>query len=805
MPGLFDGLLLDVRFAMRLYRRRLAIVAVSVVGLGLALGISTVVHGVVGALFLPRLGIPDSSTVVGLTIDYRTSYGARVRGPAGWAYADYVALRDGTRLVHLEAYRSVGTVLGDRDGEEIRVGLVSGGFFETLGVRAAIGRMLSEADDSASSPPAIVVNHNYWRRRMGADPSVVGRTVRLGGSPVTIVGVAAEGFNGPRGPSPPELWAPLSMLDTVSPSATSSFVWTIGRLAEGATPEQAEAELLVVAAGLQAERGDDDNRLLARTRLERVDDSELEPAVVWVMGAISVILGVVLLLACTNVANLLLAGAIGRRREIGVRLSLGASRARVVRQLLTESVLLSTLGGGLGLLCAYWALPVMARLLEFHATVDLTPDMRTFGFLGGITLLAGLSAGLAPARYGARRDLATPLKGDVAAGRAGGRGRTRSTLVALQAGASIVLLVVAALFTRAVVRLTQSDLRFDVDRLVIVTPDFSAGGYDAALAADYWERVVDRVEALPVVERTALALHAPLGGSYGSLALFQHEGRQRKVYFQEASADYFAAVGIPLLRGRGFTREEITRGAAVAVITEELAAQLWGNEEALGTTLGQLGTSWSATRVIGIVANAAALRLDLDGSVAYVPLAPDHAHRARLIVRTRDDPAQTSQPLLEAVRAADPELAPAATTARALVERELTAPRLLAVITGILGVIAVGLAVTGVFAMTAFGVEQRTGEIGIRMAIGAGSRDVVRLMLGDSLRPVAIGLSLGLLVAMAASSILTAALYGISPHDPLAILTSVVVLAAAAALAAIVPTRRAASVDPAEVLRRVAE
>lgn len=798
-------MLLDMRFAVRMYRRQLGVVSVSVVGLALALGISTVVYGVVSVMFLTNFGVPDPSSVVELTFDARTSSGRRVRPTSSWSYSDYLRLHESARLVRLEAYKIEIAPLGETEQEEVRVVLVSGGFFETLGVGAAMGRVLTDADDNEASTPAVVVNYNFWRRRMGGDESVIGQTVRLMGTPFTVVGVIEKEFNGPTyGPSPPEFWAPLATFESVWQSASTrgSSVRTIGRIAEGTTRQQAEAEVLALAAAVQAERADDGNRREFRSHLDVADNRQLEPVTLWVMATITIILGFVLLLACTNVANLLLAGAIARRREVGLRLALGASRARVVRQLLTESLMLSALSGGLGLLCAYWAFPVMATVMEFPVTVDLRPDAWIFSFLATATLLAGLGAGLAPARYGARGDLAAPLKGDAAAGHGRRPGRTRSTLVAVQAVASIVLLVLAALFMRAMVRVTQADLGFDADRLVSVDASFRAGASDNARAADYWQRVLDRVAGLPGVERAVLALHPPFGGGYSRLESFRHEGRAYSVFFNETSADYFSAVGIPVLRGRTYTPEEVALGAPVAVITDELATGLWGSEDALGATLERINENLSDTRVIGIVANTVALRLDLDATMAYLPLAPGNAWRAGLVVRTRGAPSATLQPVLEAVRAIDPELLPRVATVREGVEQALKVPHLLATMTGILGAIAVVLAVSGVFALTAFSVEQRTGEIGVRIAVGASTGDVVRLMMRDSLRPVAAGLVVGLLLVIAVGRILAAALYGISARDPLSILGAVVILMGAAAVAAAVPTRRAARVDPVLALRR---
>lgn len=795
-----DGLLLDARFAVRMFRRQIGVVSVTVAGLALAIGVCTVVYGFVVVIFMPSFGAPDPSSIVEVTRVY--SRGTR---PSSHSYAEYLQLREGAELVALEAYYRERAPLGDTDVETVRVTLVSGGFFETLGVHAAVGRVLTGADDSRASTPAVVVNHAFWQKRLNGDESIVGQTVRLMGTPFTVVGVVEDGFVGPTGGAePPEFWAPLSTHRRVWELEATRivYVYVVGRLAEGATRQQAEAEVAALVAGIASERAGGAGEQAASVGLDTPNRRFGDPGFRGFFAIIITILGLVLLLACTNMANLLLAGAIARRREVALRLALGASRWRVVRQLVTESLMLSALAGGLGLLLTFWFMPILASLVDLPATVDVKPDFRVFGFLAVITLLVGLGAGVAPARYGALGELAAPLKGDAAANRSGRPGRTRSMLVGAQAVASIVLLVFAALFTRAMVRVTQFDVGFDADRVIAVTPSFRAAGYDAARAADYWDHVLERVAGLPGVERAALARYTPLGDVYGRREVFQYNGREHAVYFNETSADYFATMGIPVIRGRTFTEEEVAIGAPVAVISESLAHGLWEDGDPLGATLDRLDQDLSGVRVVGIVAEAGGPRLDPDAALLYQPLAPANAQWGRLVVRTSGDAATALQPTLEAIRALDPEVLPMAATVRDGLDRALQAPRLFATVAGILGAIALGLAVTGVFGLTAFSVEQRTGEIGVRLAVGADAADVVRLMLRDSLRPVVAGLAVGLLVAVGASRVLTAVLYGVSARDPLSILGAVVILLGAAALAAAVPARRATRVDPAAVLRR---
>lgn len=795
------GLMFDVRFAARLLRRQPGGAAVAVLGLALAIGVSTATFAWLNAAMFAPFGVRDPSTVVQV---------GQLSSNGGWSnfrlFEDFRQLRESTRLVQVEAWWRETVPMGETDPETVRVMPVSGGFFRTLGVNAAVGRVLTEADDSTGAPPTALLNYTYWRNRFGADEAVVGQTVRLMGAPFTVIGVAERGFNGPQPTTPPAFWVPLAVQGRLRKPqpGRDPRVWVIGRMADGATRRQAESELDRVGAHLQSRRIDQDGAQQLRAQLRPAADvaSGAEGAW-WFVGTVVVLLGLVLALACSNVAHALFAGAIARRREVGVRLALGACRGRLVRQLLTESLVLSALSSGLGTVLAFWLLPMLTVVWPLPATVDLTPDLRVLGFLVGVTVVVGCAAGLAPARFGVRGDLVAPLRGNSAsAGRTGRAGRTRSFLVSTQAGASMVLLIVAALFARAMVRVTQHDLGFDADRLVSVTVNFDAGDYDAPRAAAYWDRVMERLVAVPGVAAAALAAHVPFGGSYGRVQRIQSAARQHAIYFNETSSGYFDAVGLTLVRGRTYTVQEVATGAGVAVITERLARSLWPGQDALGATLELVDAELAATQVIGIVADAVTLTMDLDADALYRPLAPEKGIYSRLVVRVEGDATILAKRVLEAVTAMDPSVLPTATPVGEALEQALLLPRGFAKMSAALGVIALGLAVTGVFGLTAFAVEQRVGEIGLRLAVGAESADVARLMLRDGLRPVLAGLVAGLLAAMAATRFLTAVLHGVDALDPLSILAATLVLTGAAAAAAAVPARRAARLDPAIALRR---
>lgn len=807
--GLFartlDGVLLDMRFATRMFRRRPGVVSVTVIGLALAIGFSTAVFGLVQAMFLPPIGIDDLSDVVEVERLFDNGRSS------SWLYEGrYRQLEAAVSSVRLEAWGKERASFGDTNPEEVRLSVVSGGFFESLGVRAALGRVLTRQDDTPAATPALVITYAFWQRRLGGDENVVGRTVRLMETPFTVVGVLEKGFAGFEPNAPPAFWVPAAIHGQVwrREPPPELVMHVVGRISPGATRTQAEHEVTAVMASIAAGWTRDEREPgTVGARLQPISGPFSGPGgatMRWVIGTILAILGFVLLLACTNVANLLLANAITRRREVGVRLALGAGRARIARQMLTESLMLGAVSGAIGLVFAYWLVPVLDRSLELPAVLDVSPDMRFFLFALVFTLLAGLGAGLAPARYGAQGDLATPLKGAAAGGGQDRPGRTRALLIGVQAAASIVLLVLAALFARSVLYATQFDLGIDVERLAKVTPRLDAAGYDAARAADYWQRVIERVNGLPGVERSALVSHAPFGGSYGRTIHLRGDGREWLAYVIHSSSDYFTTVGLAVRRGRTYTAQEVAGGAPVAVISARLAGELWGAEEPLGSSLERLADDLTETRVIGIVDDAPFRLTELESNMVYLPVEPGggggNMLRMELLVRATGSADTILSPLQESVRAMDPEASPRTTTMVQDLEASLQPLRLNLILAAILGGVALGLACTGVFSLTAFAVEQRVGEIGVRMAVGASARDVVRLMVRDSLRPVLAGLFVGFLVALGGTRILTVVLYGVSPYDPLSLAAAVTALLATALLAAVIASRRAAAVDPVVVL-----
>ena len=451
-------------------------------------------------------------------------------------------------------------------------------------------------------------------------------------------------------------------------------------------------------------------------------------------------IGLVVLLACVNVANLQLASAFARQREIGVRLALGASKARIVRQLVTESIALGWVAGAMGLAFAIWLAPVLARLINVPITYDLTPDARVFTFLMVVSCAAGIGAGLAPARYGARGDLLTPLKGDgPRVGRSGRPSRLRASLIGVQAAASLVLLVIASLAVRAAIRATQIDLGFDANRLIAVSG--FPGRDDPAKA--YLDVAIERARAVPGVSAVSLASWPPFSGP-NILMGFERGGEEHRASLNRTSADYFSTVGLRIVRGRAYTEAEVAADAPVALVSETLARLLWGSAEPLGQVLDNFKLIDKAPRVtvIGVVSDAVTARLpEFRTAAIYRPLT--QMRYARMVVRSEGQPKAVVPALRAALLPIDPRVRVEITPVRDGLQREMEMPRSFATIAAYVAALALTLAIIGIYGVTTFVTGQRTREIGLRIAVGASRTDVVRLLLGDSLRSVVLGLGAG--------------------------------------------------------------
>jgi predicted permease len=794
----------DLAYAGRLMRRNPGVVAVTTLGLSVAIAVCTSVFSLWNAIAFQPSGIDDPASTARVFRKYEKGVGT------SWSYAEFSQLRDLAPSIGVEALFSetatFSTTAGDQEPASGMVSFVTAGYLEMLNPRVAHGRTLSRADATVGAPPVVVLSHGMWKRRLGEDRSFIGRPIWLNGTPFTVIGVAERGFRGMR-ETAPDLWAPMSAVHLAlgGPpigNSASTTVDVVARIPQGVSRVQAQEILSAVASRL--DRRDSQGERLTGVLFVGRDNAANEPEyrqMQIVFAIVMIVIGLVLLLACANVSNLLLASATTRAQEMGVRLALGASAGRIVRQLLTESVSLGVIGGASGLLFTMWSAPVLARMVGAPASLEISPDLRVYLFALTISLLAGVGAGLAPARHAIRDRFGSALRSTSGqTGATADSSRLRSGLIAVQSAASVMLIVLAALLTRATVRAMHVDVGFESEHLLTVSPAFGRGTYDPAGARAYWDVALERVRALPGVVSATVSEHTPFGPG-NRVIIFGRRSARSTIYLNEVRADYFATMGLRVLRGRTFGEDEMTGAAPVAVISKSVAHEFYRSEDPIGQSLERL-TGERGQVIIGIVADAITARLsDLRSPSIYQPLKAPQA--ARMIVRTASAPEALIASVRSALHPLDPRVRLTITPVSEGLRRQLEVPRTLALLASVVAGIAIVLAVVGIYGVTSFVVGQRTREIGLRVALGATGQDVVRLLTSTSLRPVALGLGLGLFGAMLSTRVLSGVLYGVNAVDPLAFAGATLLLLISATVAVIVPTRRAANSDPAAVLRQL--
>ena len=853
----------DLRYAIRALARSPGFATLAVLVLALGIGLTTAVFSLVNMVLLrPLPGDSQPGQVVGLFCFDRT----KPDSYREFSYPNYVDIRDRNEVFsHTAAFTAA--LVGIGEGEMTRrvfAFLITANCFSTFGVRPAIGRaFLPEEERPGAARPVVIVSSEYWRK-MGADPALVGKTMRINGRSFTVVGIAPRGFAGPTTLISPAVWLPTGMYEIVAndlfrqgahnqlADRANHTLMIVGRLKPGLTLKSAEPSLK--ALGNQMEKafpGENRNQALHVHRLGRTgispnprDDNEFISTFALLMAMSAV----VLLIACMNLANMLLARASSRRREIAVRLSMGANRGRIVRQLLTEGFLLSLLGGAAGLLLTSWALGVFAvsidPMLPLLLVVDPRPDERVLGATIALAVLSTLAFGLGPALKLARTDVVTELKeGD----RSGARGRAsrfgfRHVLVVGQIALSLALLTAAGLFARGAFNASKAEPGFKLDRSLLVSLDPSLVGMDEVRGRDLYHRLLDRVRTLPGVEAASLASVVPFGdfsegrqvqrvGAEHAGAPKPDEGGGPSVSYGAGSStpsdrngvgasyyiigrDYFQALGIPILRGRGLTEieEQSSTGPRVAIVDEPLARRLFRGADPLGQYIYFPGLDEADSRpmeVVGIVGGTRHSLFDREpGPHVFVPFGQRYRGNMNLHIRTASSGPEADAAMLRTlrrqVRSLD-ERVPiiATTTMREYRDRSMSAwiVRAGANLFSVFGGLAVFLAVVGVYGVRAYLVSRRTREIGIRAALGAAGADVLWLVLREGMVLVAAGLAIGFLLAAGTGRLVSSLLYEVNAFDPLIFSVAPLLLALAALLACYIPARRAAKVVPVTALR----
>ena len=801
----------DIRHALRGFARTPGFVLAVVVTLALGIGANTTMFGVLDVLLLrPPAHVQRADRLVRAHFS-RPAPGVGMSTRPNTSLPGYESLRDaGPPFASVAVVRPSIMSLGrGADARQVAVTLVTHNFFPMLGVTPTLGRFFSAEEDRVGGERVAVVSHAFWRARLGGDRAALGRPLRIGKGSYTVIGVAPSGFTGVD-LAGPDVWLPVyAALEEAMPAVALTsrdyrWVHVIARLRDGARTRDAgaPATLAFRRAAAASERRSDTayTVLLGPVQAARGPSSTSDARVsLWIGG----VAGLVLLVACANVANLLLARGIRRRREVAIRLGLGAGRAQLLRLLLVESLLLGLAGGAAGLLVAVWGGALVRDLLLPALPDSVTVlDWRVLAFTGGISLLAGLLAGIAPALRSSRADLAATLRSgahDVTATRV----RLRAALLAAQVAFTVVLLVGAGLFARSLRNVESLDLGISVDRVLRVQVSTQAVVLARDASDALYLRLLERARAIPGVERAAVTMGSPFSSQISTD--LRASGRDSlpqlptgEPVFNAVTPEYFAALGMRIVRGRGFTDGDVSDSAHVAVVGQTFAQLVWPGEDPIGKCLYHGDDQATCVQVVGVASNAKLVDV-IEGPVLqyYLPLSYASNGLTDLLIRTRSPARDAAAAVQRALQGSDPDLPYVQVTSlEGDVAPQLRSWRMGATMFSAFGLLALAIAAVGVFGVTAYTVDQRTREIGVRIALGAQPRGVVRLVLLQGVSAAAAGAAVGLLGALALGRAVASLLYGVAPADPLVLGSVTAALLAVALLAAWLPARRAARVDP---------
>jgi predicted permease len=811
-----ETFLQDLRYALRALVKNRAFTTVAVLSLGLGVGANTTIFSFVNGLLLKPPAVAEPDRLVELW-QHNVTRGTGIGSSMQLSYPDFEYFRDRNHVFSEMAAFTAETsaVVWNRggEGEMLHGAMVSGNFFSLLGVRPALGRgFLAEEDRSGAASTVIVLSHALWTDRLGSDPSVLGKVLTLNGRGFTVVGVAPPGFTGLMAGFAADFWTPLAVHAAVSPSLDAAerhqhWVVGIGRLKPDVTRAQAIADLAILGEQLAAAFPEAERNLAPSAMAVALIPAPFRGLVGGASGVLMAVVGLVLLIACANVANLLLAKAAGRRRELAIRFALGANRRRVVQQLLTESAVIALLAGSLGLLLSLWAAPLLLSMkpASLPLFLNVSPDARVLAFTLLASLAAAVGFGLAPALQQSRTNHVESLKeGSQQAGAS--TSRLRSALVIAQVTACVVLLVGASLCLRSLMNARAIDPGFRIAGGLTASLNVQTFGYDEPRGRAFYAQLLDRVRALPGVQSAGLADHLPLGQVTRMAGVEIPGATSEPVGIELAivAPGYFDAIGTPLLRGRDFTTRDDERAPPAVVINQQMAEKYWPGQDAVGRFITLAGREGKGTRaqIIGVARTGKYQSLGEDPKpYFYRPLLQEYEPNAHLIVRAQD-PARTIQALRDVVRNMDARMALVGVeTLEQHMQLPLFPAQAAGVLLGMFGALALALAVVGLYGVISYSVSQRAREIGVRMALGARGGDVVKLVLSQGLRLTLVGLGVGFAGALLVSRVLSSILYGVSPTDPISFGAVAVALTLVALLASYVPARWATRVDPIHALR----
>jgi predicted permease len=814
--GAMNGMVEDVRFGVRSLLRRPRFAALAAGVLAVGIGANATMFTLANRLFLAAPpGVSSPENLIRVFRSWSPGEGGSM------SYPNYLDLREAARTVMgLAAYNPSGVAVTARFGGEptgARVWLVTDNYFDVLGARAVLGRFFRvEENATPGTHPVVVVSNGFWRRSLGGSRDAIGRDIVLNGHPFTIVGVTAAEFQG-LGPveTPPDFYVPIMMRNAITP--TNDTAWreriadfrenwltVVGRKAPGANFEAVRAELVSLGDRIAAQYPE----LNAGETVWVTPQFRYHPSTSRTLSGITrillIVVAVVLAIAAANAAILLLSRTSGRARELGIRSAIGAGRSRVVRLLLTESLILAGAGGATGVLLSVWGARAAGALLPVPIP-DATPDQRVLVWSIVLTLITALAVGLAPAFRAARSDVVDLIQDR---GRTGRSSRMQSGLVVLQVALSLVLVTGAAVFVRSLTTVRGQEIGFDPGNTLVVEMNLRNHGYDVARGQIFHGEALERIASLPGVERVATTRMVPFQGDWttslrSTPSLPLAGGREElEVGMDIVSPGYFATIGTPILKGRGFDSRD-RNGAPATVINEALAEALWPGEDPLGRSIPLRGAENPPFTVVGIVQNATYYRVG-EEAFPHAWGSTDQVFQLgfAFLVRTAGDPLAMAPPVREVIHALDPDIALSSVMSlQAAFDGEIARYRVTAQLVGWFGALALVLASAGLYGVLAFFVQRRTREIGVCMALGATRQRIANGVLRRGLGLTAIGIVVGMIGAFALADLVRAQLFQVSPTDPLSFAIAPIVLLSVAVLAVLVPVRRAMAIDPMRAIR----
>ena len=834
----------DLRYAGRTFRQNPMFVAVAVASLALGIGVNTAIFSLINALLLKNLPVDDPGRLA--MVSDPTSAGVSIGTQTGvrnlFTYDEFKRMRQRnqvfTTMFAAESNASRENVsIGGGSLEELRTRLVSGDYFSALGVKPLIGRTFTVEDERGpGSDPYVVISYAYWRKRFGRDPSVVGRTIQIRKTFFTVIGVMPPTFFGETVGDAPDAWLPMMMEPFVKlgrdwlhddPTKAERVMWLLvaGRLRPGVSEKQAESSLNVLFQQIVHETAGSN---LPPNRLRELADQKIkiqpgskgasplrdefnQPLLV-----LMAVVALVLLIACANVANLLLARSTARQREIGIRLAIGASRGRLIRQLLTESTVLALAGGAIGVLFAFWAGNLMLRLVSGGSDsvpLDVHPDLRILAFTASVSLLVGLLFGLAPAFRATRVDVSSTLK-DTSRGVIGGGARISigKALVISQVAISLLLLIGAGLFLRTLQNLQQVDLGYPREKLLLVRVDALAAGYQDAQRAAVFRALLDRFRSVPGVRGVTLSENGLFSGTESGDQISVEGYKPQKqgdasARFDQIGPGYFSTLGIPMLVGREIGPQDSEGRTHVCIINQAMARFFFGGRNPVGKHItDEFPDTRTTFEIVGVTKDDRDHRLR--GEIPrrfYIPFFQGLGGippAANFEIRTFADPHSIIRSIRREVEQVDRTLPIlSARPLDELLDRSMTQERLLDKLSAFFGGLALLLASVGLYGVLSYSIARRTNEIGIRMALGAQQSSVLVMVVRETAVMILVGIAIGVSLAFALTRLLSSQVYGLKATDPITVAMAGAVLAAVAMLAGYLPARRASQVDPLEALR----